>query len=99
MKDYSNISRYGLGVVTINHRGKNITTSVGTNMDNIIQNLETSYNYDIGKIPIMHKHRPDLISDTFYDTPKYWWLMMQFNNVKDPFEGFNAGDPILIPRL
>ena len=99
MRGYNELSRYSKGVVGVKHRGVIVTTSVGTLMDDRISNMESSYNYEKGRIPIMHANRPDLISDTFYDSPSKWWFLMHFNGVTDPFEGFNSGDPILIPTL
>jgi len=99
MKSYGKLSRYESGVTTVIHRNKNVTTSVGTIMDDTVAEIDEAFKYRKGRIPIMHAHRPDLISNTFYDSPRYWWLMMHFNNVNDPFEGFNSGDEILIPKL
>ena len=99
MRDYGNLSRYSKGVIGITHKGVIVTTSVGTSMDDVISNMERSYTYDKGKVPVMHNNRPDLTANIFYDSPSNWWFLMQFNGILDPFEGFNAGDPILIPTL
>ena len=99
MRDYGNLSRYSKGVIGIKHRGVTVTTSVGTQMDDFISSMESFYNYEKGRVPIMHSNRPDLISNTFYDSPSKWWFLMHFNGVTDPFEGFNSGDPILLPTL
>ena len=82
------------------HKDRPVTTSVGSVIaDNAIANLENSYEFDVGYVPAGYEHRPDLISDIFYNTPEYWWLLLLFNNITDPFEGFKAGDRILIPKL
>jgi len=99
MIDSGSLSRYSNGVIGVKHRGVVVTTSVGTLMDDVISNMEISYEYEKGRIPIMHSNRPDLISDIFYNSPSQWWFLMHFNGVTDPFEGFNSGDPILIPKL
>ena len=99
MNVYGSLSRYDSGMVEIVHRGKKVTTSVGTAMDDIILNMENSYRFKKGKVPIFHEHRPDLVSDVFYDSPRYWWLILQFNGFEDPFEYLNSGDDILIPEL
>jgi hypothetical protein len=99
MKNYGKLSRYDAGVVTISHKNANVTTSVGTLMDDTVANLDNTLQYSRGRIPVMHQHRPDLISNTFYDSPRYWWLIMHFNDIPDPFEGLNSGDPILIPNI
>jgi hypothetical protein len=41
--------------------------------------------------------RPDLISAVFYNEPRYWWLIAQYNNVLDPHEEFITGRILLIP--
>ena len=92
-------SRYDYGVQTIQHKGANVTTSVGTQMDDFIKNIEREYTYQLGKIPSEHDVRPDLTSFIFYDTVSRWWLMLQYNNINDPFEGYTAGTTIKIPNL
>lgn len=99
MNIYGSLSRYDSGMVEVKHRGKTVTTSVGTTMDDIIVNLEKTYSFQKGKVPVFHKHRPDLISDIFYDSPKYWWFILQFNEINDPFTDLNPGDDIFIPDL
>ena len=52
-----------------------------------------------GKVPAMVQQRPDLISNIFYNSPGYWWYIMQYNGITDPFEELKAGQPISIPEL
>ena len=92
-------TRYNEGVITVSHKGKDVTTSVGSQMDDFISTMDTRYTYEIGKIPSEHDVRPDLTSFVFYDTVSRWWLMLQFNNITDPFEGYTAGKFIKIPNL
>jgi len=99
MKDYKDLSRYYYGVATIDHKGKTVTTSVGTSYDDVVSNIRGLYSNRKGSIPVAHANRPDLTSDIFYSSPKYWWLLMQYNNITDPFEEFNSGDDILIPNI
>ena len=63
------------------------------------QKMETSFDYEVGYVPAGYEHRPDLISNVFYGTPKNWWLLMLVNSITDPFEGFNENDQILIPKI
>ena len=99
MKNYGKLSRYDAGVVTISHKNANVTTSVGTLMDDTVANLDNTLQYSRGRIPVMHQHRPDLISNTFYDSPRYWWLILHANAIEDPFNFYNKGDIIRIPQL
>ena len=92
------LTRYSHGVRILQHRGKNITTSVGSDMDNLVKDLP-NLPTRLGVIPAGFEHRPDLISNIFFGSPGYWWYLMQVNGITDPFEGFNSGDQILIPIL
>jgi len=81
------------------HRNTNVTTTLHCREhDRIIKNLNNSYDYQVGYVPPGFEHRPDLISNVFYGTPDKWWLLMQVNNIADPFEGFNVNDRIFIPK-
>ena len=92
--------RSDIGEITIEHRGNISTTCVGDSRYNsFIENIENEVNTKVGYIPAGFEHRPDLISNVFYGTPAYWWLIMLVNNINDPFEQLNAGDRILIPTI
>ena len=91
--------RYDYGGIAIQHKGVSVTTSVGSKMDDLIEGIEKKYDYTIGKIPLNHGYRPDLTSYTFYLSPKYWWLLMQYNEITDPFEQFYPGRSIKIPKV
>lgn len=89
-------SRYDQGVVTIIHKGKKVTTSVGSIADNsIVSNSREPFT--VGRVPVPHEHRPDLISDLFYGSPDRWWTILQFNGFTDPFEDLPVGKYIKIP--
>ena len=82
---------------TIRHKGKLITTSVGSNSyeDSVINlsNKKTSP----GILPAGYEHRPDLIANLFFGSPQSWWVLCELNAVTDPFEGLNTGDELLLP--
>ncbi len=91
---------YSLDEVRVQH--KNITTNTIVNskkFDSLLADIDTAFEYEVGYIPAGYEHRPDLISNLFYGSPKNWWLLMLVNGVEDPFEGFNIGDVILIPKI
>ena len=93
-------SRYDKGFVTYTHRDVKISSSVGHPFhDGLHQYSDQVLTGDVGTVPVGFEHRPDLISNVFYGTPENWWLLMMANNVVDPFEGFNVGDTIIIPKL
>ena len=43
------------------------------------------------------EYRPDLVSQRVYNTPDFWWRIMEANNIKDIFD-FKAGINIRIPN-
>jgi len=101
MKDnqHGNLSRYNYGVTFMKHKGVVVSTSVGTKMDDTIEAMPKGYKFTVGRVPVAFENRPDTISDIFYDSPKYWWFLLQFNGFNDPFEFLNAGEEIRIPEL
>lgn len=90
-----------LAYTNVYHKGKLLKDFVGNK--EYIKNIEslTDKNADVfvGYIPAGYAHRPDLISELFYSSPKYWWLVLLYNNISDPFEGLNVNDKILLPKL
>lgn len=100
MRDLKERSRYQNGKVEYTHRGVKVLSSVGSpEADLFILYPDRMFQYDIGFIPAGFEHRPDRISDLFYDTPGFWWLIMLANNISDPYEGLDVGDQIRIPKL
>lgn len=43
--------------------------------------------------------RPDLISNKAYSTPDLWWVIYDFNNVRDPLFGVKPGQIFRIPEI
>jgi hypothetical protein len=43
--------------------------------------------------------RLDLIASVFYNEPRYWWVIAQYNNILDPFSEIVAGRILLIPQM
>jgi len=93
-------SRYDKGGATYIHRNVKVTTSLGNPFqDELYKFSDLVLTGEVGNIPVGFEHRPDLISNLFYGTPENWWILMLANGVTDPFEGFNVGDRIVIPKL
>lgn len=44
-----------------------------------------------------YEGRLDLISAVFYNEPRWWWIIAQYNNILDPFGEIIAGRTLLIP--
>jgi len=92
------INHYSVGSRTIDHKGKKIEVSNSTDLFTFLNSIE-QYEVDVGIVQPGYAHRPDLISDLFYNTVTKDWLIVMFNNIKDPFQQLNVGDQILIPRI
>jgi hypothetical protein len=90
-------SHYMLGQVDTVHKKKSTVIAAGSKGFDTTE--EESYDHDIAYVIPGYEHRPDLISDIFYNTPEYWWLILLYNNISDPFEGLNVGDQIKMPKL
>ena len=91
---------YAFDAVEVKHRETVVTTIVNSPVfDGILSNMDDSFAYDVGYIPNGYENRPDLISNLFYGSPKYWWLLMLVNNITDPNEGFKLNERILIPKM
>lgn len=91
------VNHYRVGVDQIRHKGKvTLTSSSNLEANAFILNLDT-IDVQVAYVKNGFEHRPDLISELFYDTPTYDWLIMLLNNIDDPFEGFNINDRIFLP--
>ena len=44
-----------------------------------------------------YEGRLDLIASVFYNEPRYWWVIAQYNNILDPFKETTAGKVLTIP--
>lgn len=87
------------GFERISHKEKTIVTSnTSVSFENFIKNMR-NVPFKVGYIPAGYEHRADLIADLFYDNPTLDWLVLLFNNIKDPFNELNVGDRILIPAI
>jgi len=95
-----NTGPYSLDYVSEAFRNTRINTIVNSpTFDSLIANLDDAYEYEIGYVPAGYEHRPDLISNIFYGSPKNWWFLMLVNGITDPFEGFRVSQRILIPKI
>ena len=41
----------------------------------------------------------DSLSLTYYNSPLYYWVIMDFNQLQDPFQELNEGQELKIPTL
>ena len=92
------INHYKISNTVVDHRGKTVITSLNSKLDEFMRNLENK-EVEVGYIPAGYEQRPDLISNLFYNTVTYDWMILMFNNIKDPFQELNVGDRILLPKI
>lgn len=98
MTNYKN--HYRIGVDTVKHKNRiTLTTVTNPGANAFLETLDDQFDFFIAYVKPGFEHRPDLISELFYDTPTYDWLIMLINNVDDPFEGLGINDRILLPRI
>ena len=93
-------SRYTIGSITINHKGKKIPTSVGSSSYESFcsgSNPRIAQGLFLGKIPAGYAHRPDLIGNLFYGSSLEMWQVCEANNIFDVFEQLKSKDYILLP--
>jgi hypothetical protein len=91
-------NHFTLGYTKKIHKSKILPAIDRDILNDYLKSLEDSQ-IDIGYIPAGYEHRPDLISNYFYNTTTKDWLIVMFNNIRDPFQELNVGDRILIPRV
>lgn len=93
------INHYSIDYDKVSHLGKTLVeTATSLSYQKYLSTMP-SLPYNIGTVPPGYEHRPDLISDLFYNTVTLDWLILLFNGIDDPFENLNVGDTILIPKL
>ena len=90
-------SRAKFGSILINHKGKNIFTTVGSRKYEGIFGGSQKPSSKMGTIPSGYAHRPDLIADLFLDTPALWWMVCERNAIFDVFEQLKSGDSLILP--
>lgn len=91
------MTRYDRGVTTIHHKGKKVTTSVGTAFDEMVEKADDKV-YKTSRLMSVHEGRSDLLSDVFYDTEKHWWFIQHINNISDPLQELTPGTIIKVPN-
>ena len=88
-----------LGSTNPIHRDRRIATSLNSmEFEEFLKSMD-SFEFDVGYVPPGFEHRADLISNLFYNTPTLDWVILWFNNIKDPLQELNIRDRIKIPKL
>tara|TARA_Y100000034_G_C6875777_1_gene400479 strand:- start:44 stop:340 length:297 start_codon:yes stop_codon:yes gene_type:complete len=86
--------------VEVVHRGRTTRTTVFSNLFEALHvNPENFLDLKKGRIPMEFANRSDLVADLFLGSHELYWLIHMVNSVEDPFEEFNSGDTVLIPKI
>ena len=86
-------------LIAIPHRSKEIFISTGSPAyEDLVVKLNLGSVEVPGQIPVGYSHRPDLIANLFYDSSENWWIFMEANGIKYPFEELNVDDIVGFPK-
>ena len=93
------MSHYSIGSSVYTHKGKPIRSIVGDpSADKFISRTNFDEQSKPGIVPAGYAFRPDMISSVFLDNPKDLWFICLISNKFDPFEDFNIGERIRLPK-
>jgi len=76
-----------------------VTTSLHTDFFDNFKEVAGGNSFRVGTVKQYVQHRPDVISDIFYDNSAYWWYLLLYNNISDPFNELNPSTTFLIPDI
>lgn len=92
------MSRYKYGVVSIRHKGKDVTTSVGSVFDESVATADDKV-HKTARLIHLHEGRPDVLSFILYDNSEHWWVIQHANNISDPLQEMIEGTTIKLPNV
>lgn len=93
MANFKQTSRYRDAVVTKNRSNQNFII-----LRNPIK-LEPGAGDTFITVTKELLQRPDLISYAAYGNPNYWWVIYEFNGIRDPIFGLKLNDILRIPPI
>lgn len=64
----------------------------------IKRGIDTSASDSYYTVTMVEENRLDIISSSYYGTPRYWWVIAIANNIIDPFD-VPIGTELRIPTL
>lgn len=93
MANFKPLNRYTNGTITFTRDNQKFLV-LSKNIQLPLANTDTyvTLTTDLAR-------RPDLISFKAYGTPTLWWVIMQYNGIRDPFFELKAGKVIRIPTM
>ncbi len=83
-----------------NHSGTGPTSSTGRFLDFYERIfIDPADDDSIFIIPLAMEGRADKISNLFYSSPRYMWVILMRNQIDDPFSELLAGNRLFIPSI
>jgi len=93
MANFKKNSRYTGGIVTTNRSGEEFLI-----LRRPLQLEEQEGDVFITITKELEK-RPDLVASKAYGNPNLWWVIYDFNEIRDPFFNLKEGTILRIPEL
>ena len=93
---YDSKGPYEKGKTIITHKGRDIATLLHSKEYSEYIQYINDLPFKLVKVDVANAHRPDLIAHQYYQNSIYYWLVMEVNDITDPYEQLNAGDPLKI---
>lgn len=93
MANFKSTSRYGRGIAAKTRDNKNFLV-----LRRPIELTEDASDVFI-TVTQDYVKRPDLLSYNVYGTTEYWWVIYEFNNIRDPLFGLKRGQILRIPAI
>lgn len=93
MANFKPLNRYTNGTVTFTRDGKQfLVLRKPLNLSEDNTDTLVTIRDDLTK-------RLDLISQKAYGTPQLWWVIAEFNGIRDPLFDIRAGQILRIPNI
>jgi hypothetical protein len=89
------MNHYSIGFEIYEHKGKKIKSILGNKKaDDYIAGVASTESNAYTYIPNGLEHRPDLLANQVYGSPKAVWMVCLGSNKFDVFEDFDVGSKI-----
>lgn len=93
MANFQPHSRYNNGTIATNREGKNF----------LVLRQPLNLKPDAGDVFVQvtqdMEKRPDIVAENAYGDPQLWWVIYEFNQIRDPFFNLPAGTLLRLPTL
>ena len=93
MANFKALSRYSGGIISKNRTDKDfLVLRKPLNLEEDDGDIIVQVTQDLEK-------RPDLVADKAYGNTDLWWVIYEFNGIRDPFFDLRQGMILRIPAL